>query len=113
MINHQWFNYYRASYIKVLWVTWLTYFLNVVDIVLINYDEREVCQARIGVNLLTTVPLVYTLLRFEVKQKGWKNYAYYLMFFCASLLDGFSCWTIDYDPYDDDTAAERMLRPRP
>jgi hypothetical protein len=38
MINNQWFNYYRTSYMRVLWVTCLTYFLNVVDIVLINYD---------------------------------------------------------------------------
>ena len=66
MINNQWFNHYQKTYKKVLWVSCLTYFLNVVDIILINYDYREVCQARIGVNLLTTVPVFYALIRFEV-----------------------------------------------
>jgi hypothetical protein len=112
MINNQWFNNYRSLYKKVLLVTCATCFLNVVDIILINYDYREVCQARIGVNLLTTIPAVYALLRFELKKTRW-TYAYYLAFACASILDGFSCWTVDYDPYDDDTAAERMLRARP
>jgi Polycystin cation channel len=99
---------------KILWVYVLMYGLNLIDVILINYDTREVCQARIGINLLTIIPIVYALFKIEghTIKKGLWRFAYYLAFVCASLLDGFSCWTEDYDPFDDEIAADRVLRTR-
>lgn len=107
MINHQWDNFYRQKYMRVLAIHIFIYLLILLDISTLNLEARSVCQARIGINCLNAVPMIGLIMMFELKKRRkkdkniWLGFLYFFTFLVASILDGFSCWTVDYEPYDD------------